>query len=84
MLSDQKEMEIKSEKEDAIIARRDSIRIQILKDLSSPPMSLEAFTNSILELDKRYAGEFHMFYSEVRFEGNSVRKDRKPYELKQR
>lgn len=80
MLADQEIAEIESEK-DSTVARKDSIRVQMLKTLSSPPMSLEAFIDSILEIDKRHASDFHKYYSEVRLEGNPIRKERKPYQL---
>lgn len=60
-----------------------AVRSQMLKDLSSPPMSLEAFTKSVLELDRRHAGEFHEFYSRLDFQGSPVEKDRNPLGLRQ-
>lgn len=84
MMAGQEDVEIEVKKEDANIVRQDSIKSQILKDLSSPPMSLEAFTRSVLDIDKMYASEFHKYYSEVRLEGNLVKRERKPLILKQK
>jgi len=60
-----------------------TMRAQMLKDLSSPPMSLDAFTKGVQEIDRKYAGDFHKFYSRLELEGRPVEKERKPGALTQ-
>lgn len=83
MLARQAEGKSELQKEDATIVGTDSIKSQMLKDLSSRPMSLEAFIKGIVEIDNRYAGEFHRFYSQVQLEGKSVKRERRPLGLRQ-
>jgi len=73
----------KMEKEEGVIAKRDSSRAKMLTDLATPPMSFEAFSKAVLEVDRKYKNDFLKFYSKVDFEGKPVQKERSPIQLKQ-
>lgn len=83
MMADEEEAKIEFEKEDETNVQQDPTRSQILRELSSPPISLEAFIQRVLEIDERDAGKFQN-YSELRLEGNPVERERNPVELKQK
>ena len=57
------------------------VRARMLKELASQPLSLEAFRNGLLEIDRRHAKDFHASYSRLVFEGRPVARERRPGKL---
>lgn len=53
-------------------------RAEMLRQLPSPPMSLDAFIKAIKDVDNRYRHEFADEYSKVYFEPVPLRKEREP------
>ncbi len=68
-------------REDVTSVRQEALRAQMLRELSSPPISLDAFIRRIRQIDRRSAGNFQN-YSELYLEGSPVERERTPVELK--
>ncbi len=83
LIENEEQPSLKLERPESINRQNDSLKVQYLRSLSPQPLSVELFSKSIVETDKKHQGDFGKFYSKVNFDGKLVQREKTPVAPKQ-